>query len=129
MSSTDAGTPPTAGNGRPDEPTPRRGLRDRPLGRVLLLVIVLAVALFVARTCGRTDKNVSQEEAIELATEAASFQPCTQTGCVQIRYIQRGIPVVGYWGVVLSEELDENGQPTRIESFIVNVTTGDVSRP
>lgn len=130
MASTDAGTPPAAGDGRPPaEPAPRRGLRDHPLGRVLLLAIVLVAALLVARTCGSTEKNVTQEEAIEIATENAAFEPCAEVGCVQIRYIQRGIPVVAYWGVVLAEDLGEGGRATRIDSFLVNVTTGDVSRP
>jgi hypothetical protein len=84
--------------------------------------------LVVARTCGRAEKNVTQEEAIELATAEAPFDPCDETGCVQIRYIQRGIPVVAYWAIVLSEKI-VNGQPTRIASYLVNVTTGEVSLP
>jgi hypothetical protein len=87
------------------------------------------VALLVARTCGSTHRNVTKDEAIEIAIENASFEPCTKAGCVQIRFIQRGIPVVAYWAVVLSEDIGDDGQPTRIQSFLVNVTTGDVSRP
>ena len=129
MSSIDAGTP-EPGNGRPPvEPGPRRGLRDRPLGRILLLALVLVAALVVARTCGSADRNVTQEEAIEIAKENAAFEPCPEQQCVQIRFIQRGIPVQAYWGVVLSDELDDDGQPNRIESFLVDVSTGDVSRP
>jgi hypothetical protein len=72
---------------------------------------------------------VSQEEAIEIAKEEAAFEPCPEQQCVQVRYIQRGIPVKAYWGVVLSDELDAEGQPNRVESFLIDVTTGDVSRP
>jgi hypothetical protein len=127
--STTAGTP-EAGNGRPTpEPTPRRGLRDHPLGKLLLLLLVLVAALVVARTCGSTGRQISQSQAIEIAKENAAFEPCPQQQCVQIRYIQRGIPPRGYWAVVLSDELDDQGQPNRIERFLIDVRTGDVSRP
>ena len=129
MASIDAGTP-EPGNERPSpEPAPHRGLRDRPLGKVLLLGLVLAAAFVVARTCGSTQQNVTQEEAIEIAKENAAFEPCPEQQCVQIRYIQRNIPIQGYWAVVLSDELDAEGQPNRIESFLVDVVTGDVRRP
>jgi len=113
----------------PPEPTPRRGLRDRPLGKLLLLAVVLVAALFVARTCGSANRQITQQEAIEIAIENASFEPCPEKPCVQIRFIQRGIPVRAYWAVVLSEDLDDEGEPNRIESFLVDVATGDVARP
>lgn len=131
MSSTDAGTP-APGKGQPPapvEPTARRGLRDSVPGRIFLLALVLAGAFLVARTCGSNNQEVSQEEAIEIAKDNAAFEPCPQQQCVQIRFIQRGIPVQAYWGVVLSDELDDEGQPNRIESFLIDVATGDVSRP
>ena len=127
MASIDAGTPaPADGDGRPpDEPEARRGLRDRPLGRLLLLGLVLAAAALVANTCASQDKNVTSEEAIELATEQAPFEPCAEDGCVKVSYVQRGIPVVGYWAVGLRESLDRTA---RVEHFFVNVTTGAVTR-
>jgi hypothetical protein len=129
MASTDAGTP-AAGNGAPpSEPKPRRGLRDSTLGRIALLAVVLGAALFAAQTCASAGRDISNEEAIEIAKENASFTPCEDVRCAQARFIQRGIPPRAYWGVVLSEELDEQGQPTRIESFLIDAQTGDVSRP
>ena len=110
-------------------PEPRRGLRDSTRGRILLLGLALLAALVVARTCGSTEKNVSQEEAIEIASERAGFEPCAAEPCRQIRYVQRGIPVRAYWAVVLSDELDPEGQPNRIASYLIDVTTGDVSMP
>jgi hypothetical protein len=126
MSSTDAGTPPAA-DGRPP-PGPRRGLRDRALGKLLLLGLVLVAALLVARTCGSNNQDVSQEQAIEIAKENASFEPCAQQQCIQIRYVPRGIPVRGFWGVVLSDELDDEGQPNRTETFLIDVQTGEFTR-
>jgi hypothetical protein len=90
---------------------------------------VLLAALVATRTCGSANMNVSQEEAIELAKEEASFEPCAGQLCVQVRYVQRGIPVRGYWGVVLADELDANGVPVRTEDFLVDVTTGVVLEP
>lgn len=127
--STDAGTP-AAGDGRPPAPpAPRRGFRDRPVGRILLLALVLVAAFVVARTCGSANRQITKDEAVAIAEENAAFEPCPQQQCIQIRYVPRGIPVQGYWAVVLSDELDEEGQPNRIESFLIDVSTGDVSRP
>ena len=129
MASTDAGTP-AAGNGQPpSEPTPRRGLRDSALGKLLLLGLVLGAAFVATRSCASTDRNISSEEAIEIAKKNASFEPCPEVQCAQSRYIPRGIPPRYYWGVVLSEDLDAEGGPTKFESFLVDAITGDVSRP
>lgn len=131
MASTDAGTP-AAGDGGghpPPEPKARRGLRDTALGKLALFGLVLGAAFVATRSCASTDHNISSEEAIEIATDSASFEPCSQALCAQSRYIQRGIPPRGYWGVVLAPKLEENGQPTTIERFLVDAATGDVSRP
>jgi hypothetical protein len=129
MASTDAGTP-AAGNGAPPpEPKPRRGLRDSTLGRVALLALVLGVALIATRTCASAGRDVSNEEAIEIAKDNASFVPCADVRCAQARFVQRGIPPRSYWGVVLSKKLDDRGQPTKIESFLIDAATGEVFRP
>jgi hypothetical protein len=65
---------------------------------------------------------------VELARAEASFEPCAETLCQQWRYIQRGIPPRGFWLVGLADELDAEGRPTRTESFLVDVATGDVTR-
>jgi hypothetical protein len=65
---------------------------------------------------------------VELAKAEASFEPCPEIQCQQRRFIQRGIPPRPYWGVVLAEELDADGEPTRVESFLVDAQTGDVTR-
>ena len=90
--------------------------------------MVLLAALLVARTCGSNNKEISQDEAIEIAKESASFEPCPQLQCVQIRYVPRGIPVRGFWGVVLSDEIDSDGEPNRTESFLIDVQTGEAAR-
>ena len=91
--------------------------------------MVLLGAVAVSKTCGSNKMEVSQSEAIALAEEHASFVPCEQEGCVQIRYVPRGIPVRGYWGVVLAEKVNAEGRPNRVENFLVSVDTGQVTRP
>jgi hypothetical protein len=126
--STDAGKP-AAGDGRPPaEPTARRGLRDRPLGRILLLALVLLAALAVARTCGSHGQEVSREEAIEIAKDEVDFTPCSERGCVVTRAVQRGIPTRLVWIVGLAESLDENGRPIRFANFVVDARTGEITR-
>ena len=127
--STSAGTTPDPGNGAPPvPPAPRRDLRDSLWGRALILGTLLLFTLLVSKTCASTSDEISQQEAVDLAIAEASFVPCEREICRQVRYLNQGVPPVGYWGVVLSEEVDADGQPTRTESFLVNASTGDVSR-
>jgi hypothetical protein len=94
----------------------------------VLLATVLLIAALAARTCASQNREVSQDEAIEIAVESVGFEPCSEQICVQIRYLQRGIPVRGYWLVGLARDVDENGEPIGAESVLVDVQTGDVSR-
>jgi hypothetical protein len=127
--STSAGTPPEPGNGAPPAtPAPRKDLRDSLWGRALILGVLLLFTLVVSKTCASNRDDISQEEAVEIAIENASFTPCPEEVCRQVRFLNQGVPPVGYWGVVLSEEIDAEGQPTRTESFLVNASTGDVSK-
>jgi hypothetical protein len=107
---------------------PRRGLRDHPLGKVLLLAAVLGIAVVATRTCASQDREIDAEEAVELARAEASFEPCTEPACEQRRLVPRGIPPRQYWAVVLAPALDASGVPTRTESFLVDATTGEVRR-
>jgi hypothetical protein len=126
--STSAGTP-EPGNGRPPaDPARRRDLRDSLWGRALILGVLLAFTLVVSKTCASNKDDISQQEAVDIAIENASFTPCAEQICRQVRFIQRGIPPVGYWGVVLSEKIDASGQPNRTESFLVNAASGAVTK-
>jgi hypothetical protein len=104
-------------------------LRDSTLGRIALLALVLVAALVATRTCASAGRDVTNEEAIEIAKENASFVPCADVRCAQARFVQRGIPPHPYWLVGLAEELDERGQPTRTKSFLIDAATGEVTRP
>jgi hypothetical protein len=88
---------------------------------------VLLAALVATRTCASADRNIDADEAVELAREEVSFEPCPQIQCAQRRFVQRGIPPRAFWGVVFADELDADGRPTRTESFLVDASTGDVT--
>ena len=127
--STSAGTPPEPDNGRPPAaPTSRRDLRDSLWGRALILGVLLVFTLLVSKTCASNRDDVTQQEAVDIAIENASFVPCEREICRQVRFLNQGIPPVGYWGVVLSEMIDAQGQPNRTESFLVNASTGAVEK-
>ena len=125
--STSAGTP-EPGNGRPPaEPTPGKDLRDSLWGRALILGGLLLVTLLVSKTCASNRDDITQQEAVDIAIENASFVPCPEQICRQVRFLQQGIPPVGYWGVVLSERINAQGEPNRTESFLINAASGEVS--
>jgi len=126
--STSAGTP-EPGNGRPPaEPTPGKDLRDSLWGRALILGVLLLVTLLVSKTCASNRDDITQQDAVDIAIENASFTPCAEQICRQVRFLQQGVPPVGYWGVVLSERIDSQGQPNRTESFLINASTGEVAK-
>lgn len=129
MVSTDAGTP-VPGNGAPPPPRSvrRKDLRDSLWGKALIFGILLVFTVIVGKTIGSRDQEVSQEKAVELATEAASFVPCEQTGCVVVRALNQGIPVRLVWIVGLAERLGPDGEPLRNETFEIDAATGDVTR-
>ena len=125
--STSAGTP-EPGNGRPlAAPTPRKDLRDSLWGRALILGLLLLFTLLVSKTCASNRDDITQQEAVDIAIENASFTPCPEEICRQVRFLQQGIPPVGYWGVVLSERINAQGEPNRTESFLINAATGEAS--
>lgn len=94
-----------------------------------MLAVVLGVSFLAAKTCAGYDKEISQEEAVEIATRNAGFEPCAQPGCVVIRAVPRGIPSRLFWLVGLAEDLDESGEPTRFVNLLIDVETGDVLSP
>jgi hypothetical protein len=127
--STSAGTPPEPADGPPPaEPAARRDLRDSLWGRALILGVLLVFTLLVSRTCGSGADEVTQQEAVEIAIESASFVPCDQEGCVLVRALNQGIPTRLVWIVGLADRLNADGEPVRVENFEVDAQTGEVTR-
>jgi hypothetical protein len=94
-----------------------------------LLVFVLLAAFAASRTCAGQGREISQDEAVAIATDAASFRPCSETGCVVVRAVQRGIPTRLTWIVGLAENLDDEGRPTRFQNFLIDAETGEITGP
>ncbi len=86
-------------------------------------MVVLVVGLLYAKGCGSAGRNISQDEAVALAKEHATFVPDKYL----VRFVQQGIPPQPYWGVSLYD-VGPQGQTTRYEVYLVNATTGEVTR-
>ena len=82
---------------------------------------LLLVALLVSRSCGSSDRQVSQERAVSIAREATPFEPDK----VQVRLVQRGIPPRAVWAVSLYD-VDRNDSPTRVNVVLVDGRTGAI---
>jgi hypothetical protein len=104
--------PSTAGAGR--------AFRDRPLGRVAILALVLVVALLVARTCGSSEGDVSQDEAVEIAKGQIDFEPTSY----QIRNVPSGLNQTRIWAVSLYTGTVSNPEQCRVVQ--VDADSGDV---
>ena len=98
----------------------RRGLRDSLAGKIVLLAVVLLLAFVVARTCGSSSPEVSQEDAIEIAQEEIDFEP----EHVQIRNVPRGIEGQRSWMVSLYNGEAINPEECRLVE--VEADSGDV---
>jgi hypothetical protein len=103
------------------EPAPSRPFRDRPLGRIAILVVVLVVALLAARTCASRDTGIDQDEAIEIARQEVDFEPER----TMVRFVPRGVDSRPFWAVSLSL-LGDDGNPELITVVLVDGTTGEV---
>ena len=110
--STDAGS----------EPAPNRPFRDRPLGRIVILLVVLAVAFLALKTCASRDSDISQEEAVEIAQQEIDFEPDR----TMVKFTPRGVPSRPFWAVSFST-LDADDQPERITVVVVDATTGEIA--
>jgi peptidase YpeB-like protein len=99
---------------------PKLALRDRPLGKALALLAVLAAAFLVARSCGSSEGAISQEEALEIARAEISFEP----DGVQVRSVPRGIPQRRVWAVSLYTGAAT--APERVTIVQIDSETGEV---
>jgi hypothetical protein len=83
---------------------------------------VLVAALLVARSCGSTETEVSQDEAIVIAKNAVAFEPNN----VIIRFLKQGLQSKPFWAVSLSIE-QPDGTLDRVTVVVVDATTGEVT--
>jgi hypothetical protein len=109
--------------GSSTERKPGRDLRDSWIFRVAVLVAVLLAAFGVARGCGAAGRNVSSDEAVEIARKSTDFEPDR----VQVRFVQQGIPPHPFWAVSLYD-VSAAGRPTKVEVVLIDAETGKVVR-
>lgn len=99
----------------------RRGLRDHPLGRVAILLVVLVLAAVVARSCSGGEADISKERAVEIAREVLIFD----AESVQVRFLRQGVNSTAYWLVSFYDGDPRN--PTRYQLVRVNAETGEIT--
>jgi hypothetical protein len=103
-------------------PGPARSLRDRPVGKLLALAVVLLFALGVARGCASRGGEISQREAVEIARQEVDFRPER----TQVRLIRQGFQSRPLWAVSFST-LDEDGALDRVTVVVVDARTREVT--
>jgi hypothetical protein len=86
-----------------------------------MLGVVLLVALLVARTCGSSEPEIGQDQAIAVARERVAFD-VEQT---RIRYVKQGFKGEAVWAVSLAR-CAPDGSIAQFALVRVDVDTGDV---
>jgi hypothetical protein len=85
-------------------------------------VLVLAAALLVARSCGKTDPKISQDQAVAIATQEVDFEP----NDIRVRFQKRGLRQGEYWLVGLGLRRAD-GTYERATNVLVDGNTGAVA--
>ena len=98
-----------------------RSLRDRPLFRVAVLLLVLLLAFLASRSCASRDTEVSKEEAIEIAREQIDYEPDR----IGVRFLPRGFQSRPTWAVSLST-VNAQDELTRVTVVVVDGETGEI---
>ncbi len=99
-----------------------RGLRDRPLGKALILVVALLAAVLVARSCGKVDADLSREDAIAIAKDVVEFEP----NLVQVRLMKRGLQSDSFWAVSLSVQ-QPDGRLENVTVVVIDARSGEIA--
>jgi hypothetical protein len=98
-----------------------RGLRDRPLGKIAILVAILALAFVASRSCASVGNKISQDEAVAIARQEIDYAPDK----VQVRLFKRGFQSAPFWAVSLST-VNGQGQLTRTTVVVIDARSGRV---
>jgi hypothetical protein len=97
-----------------------RRIRWRP---VIVLVVLFAITVVVARSCQQEQVRVSQATALATAREQIDFTP-EQT---QIRLVRQGLGSKPYWAVSFSIPRPSGNGYERITTVRVDANTGKVA--
>ena len=103
-----------------------RSGRVRPTwGRILVLIALVVLAAFVARSCQQSQIRISKEQAIAIADRQVDFKP----GSTQIRMLRQGLNRKPFWFVSLSDPIGSATHPqgfTRLVIVQIDANTGKV---
>jgi hypothetical protein len=89
---------------------------------VLVIVGVLVLAFFVARSCQQSQVRLTEEQAIVIAERQVNFEP-QQT---QIRLLRQGLNSRPYWFVSLSIPGKRQDTFRRLATVQIDANTGKV---
>lgn len=102
-----------------------RGLRDRPLGRVLILALLLVAAFLVSRSCQRTYVRLTSDQAVAIGQRAIDFRPQGHN----VRLLQRGLPPKRFWAVSYwIRDPKAKGGYSKLTVVLVDANTGVVDK-
>jgi hypothetical protein len=103
-----------------------RSGRVRPTwGRILVLIALVVLAAFVARSCQQSQIRITKEQAIAIADRQVDFNP----GSTQIRMLRQGLNRKPFWFVSLSDPIGDAVHPqgfTRLVVVEIDANTGKV---
>ena len=103
-----------------------RSGRVRPTwGRILVLIALVVLAAFVARSCQQSQIRISKEQAIAIADRQIDFNP----GSTQIRMLRQGLNRKPYRYDSLSDPIGSEVDPqgfTRLVVVEIDANTGKV---
>ena len=103
-----------------------RSGRVRPTwGRILVLIALVVLAAFAARSCQQSQIRISMEQAIAIADRQVDFKP----GSTQIRMLRQGLNRKPFWFVSLSDPIGSVVDPqgfTRLVVVEIDANTGKV---
>ena len=99
-----------------------RALRDRPLGRIAVLLGLIVAAFLVSRGCQRSYVRVTKDQAVGIAQRAIDFKPTGYT----VKLIPRGVvKQTRAWAVSLWIRDPKRGY-RRLSVVLVDANTGKV---
>ena len=121
---------------RTSETRPREPLTGEPAGarapssrraptwpRVAVVAALLVLTVIVSRTCQQSEIELTQEEAVALATEQVRFEPEN----TQIRLLRQGLDRHPFWIVSLSiAESRRTSASTQLAVVRIDATSGEV---
>jgi hypothetical protein len=112
----------TEGGAAADSPRADIDRRAPTWPRVAAVVAVLVLAFVVSRACQQAEIDVTQEEALAIATEQVDFEPEDP----QIRLLRQGIDRAPYWIVSLSTLAPGGQRYEELAVVRIDARTGEV---